>query len=97
MACLFFWVPAFNISDALRAASDVRFTMAVSMISMWVFRVGCSALFREILDIGVICVWFAMFLDWMFRAVVFLIRVHGSKWEGRMFLCGDILKKINSI
>lgn len=86
VACLFFWVPAFNISDALRAASDVRFTMAVSMISMWVFRVGCSALFREILDIGVIRVWFAMFLDWMFRAVVFLIRFHGSKWEGRMFL-----------
>lgn len=86
VACLFVWVPAFNISDALRAASDVRFTMAVSMVSMWVFRVGCSALFREFLDIGVICVWFAMFLDWIFRAAVFSVRFRGARWEGRMFL-----------
>lgn len=86
LACLLVWVPAFNISDALRAASDVKFTMAVSMISMWVFRVGCSFLFRSILDMGVICVWFAMFLDWIFRAGIFTLRFRGTKWEGRMFL-----------
>lgn len=86
LACALVWVPAFNLPDALRAASDVRFTMAVSMISMWVFRVGCSYLFREILSLGVICVWLAMFLDWGFRAAVFFVRVKSGKWKGKMFL-----------
>lgn len=86
LACFFFWVPAFNISDALRAASDVKFTMAISMLSMWIFRVGCSYLFRALFPASVISVWFAMFLDWLFRALIFLTRFHGNRWEGHMFL-----------
>lgn len=86
LACMGIWVLAFNIPDALRAASDVKFTMIISVISMWLFRVGCSYLFRSLLDVGVICVWFAMFLDWLFRAVIFTWRFRGSKWQDRMFL-----------
>ena len=86
VACTVTWVLAFNIPSALRAASDVKYILAVSVISMWVFRVGCSYLFREILDAGVICVWLAMFLDWGFRAVVYVRRFRSGKWKTKTFI-----------
>ena len=86
LACALVWVLAFNIPDALRAASDVRFTMTVSLLSMWIFRVGFSYIFRAFLDIGVVCVWFAMFLDWTFRASVFTWRLKSGKWKAKLFL-----------
>lgn len=36
---------AFVLPNALRGAGDAKFTMVVSMISMWAFRIGCSYLF----------------------------------------------------
>lgn len=85
-ACTITWVLAFNTPSALRAASDVKFILAVSVISMWIFRVGCSYLFREVLDVGVICVWLAMFLDWAFRAVVYTMRFQSGKWKTKTFI-----------
>lgn len=36
------WPLAFALPNALRAANDVRFTMIVSLLSMWIFRIGFS-------------------------------------------------------
>ena len=38
---LFFWPSSFTLPNILRAAGDARFTMAVSILSMWVFRSLC--------------------------------------------------------
>ncbi|MFR4336803.1 MAG: MATE family efflux transporter [Lachnospira pectinoschiza] len=37
---LFIWPLSFTLSNPLRAAGDVKFTMTASIISMWLFRVG---------------------------------------------------------
>lgn len=84
--CGISWVFAFNIPCVLRAASDVNFILIVSVFSMWTFRVGCSYLFREILEAGVLGVWMAMGLDWIFRAAVYLWRLHGKKWTEKKFI-----------
>lgn len=84
--CGLFWVFAFNIPCVLRAASDVNFILIVSVFSMWAFRVGCSYLFREILDVGVLSVWLAMSLDWIFRAAAYLWRLHGKTWTEKKFI-----------
>ena len=65
------WPAAFTLPNALRAALDARFTMAVSVFSMWAFRIGFAYLFVYLFDLGVPGVWYGMFIDWVFRALVF--------------------------
>lgn len=85
------WPIAFILPSTFRAASDVRFPLVVSMFSMWVFRVALSYLFVPEsftvlgicipgLGLGVVGVWFAMFVDWFFRTALFLYRYFSGKW-----------------
>ena len=72
---------SFNLSNSLRAAGDVRFTMAAGIASMTVFRLGSAFLFGIVLNLGVIGVWIAMGTDWLFRSVLFVIRFRSGKWK----------------
>ena len=40
ITCSIMWPASFVLPNGLRAAGDVRFTMLVSVLSMWVFRIG---------------------------------------------------------
>ncbi len=42
MFTIVFWPMAFTMPNALRAAGDAKFTMVVSMLSMWTCRIGMS-------------------------------------------------------
>lgn len=75
------WPLSFILPCTLRASSDTAFCMVVSMLSMWVFRVGLSFLLIYKLEIGVLGVWIAMTLDWAVRSLVFLIRYRGIRWQ----------------
>lgn len=75
------WPLSFNLPNALRAAGDVKYTMVIGMLSMWIFRVGSSYLLGGMLGYGVYGVWLAMFLDWFVRVICLLIRYHGDKWH----------------
>ncbi len=74
------WPPAFLLPHALRAASDVTFTMVVSVSSMWVFRIGMAYLLVRVFHTSVMGVWIAMSIDWIFRAIVFTGRMLKGKW-----------------
>lgn len=82
--CVVAWVPSFSLPNTLRAAGDVMWTMAVAIISMWVFRIGTAYFFSNVFQLGLIGIWIAMTIDWMFRAVCYEIRYHGGKWETAM-------------
>lgn len=71
------WPLAFTIPHALRAGLDTKFTMVVSVFSMWVFRIGFAYLFIKGFHVGVMGVWFGMFIDWMFRALLYSGRFRG--------------------
>lgn len=75
------WSLTFVLPSSMRAAGDVKFAMVISIISMWVFRIGAAYLFANSLGFGALGVWFAMICDWLFRAVVFSIRWLGGKWK----------------
>lgn len=75
------WPLAFTIPHTLRASLDAKFTMAVSVFSMWAFRIGFAYLFVSVFKLGVMGVWYGMFIDWIFRAAVFTGRFRG--FEGR--------------
>lgn len=69
------------LSNGLRAAGDVKFTMYVSISS----TIGCRVLFSVILavwlNMGVIGVAFAMCLDWGIRAFLFWKRFRSGQWK----------------
>ena len=69
------------LSNGLRAAGDVRFTMYVSIISTIAVRFVLSYLFGITLQMGVIGIALAMVSDWIVRAVIFYRRQRSSKWK----------------
>lgn len=79
-ACLL-WPMSFTFPNMLRACNDVRYTMVVSIASMFLFRIGFSYLIGVSLGYGAVGVWIAMVLDWICRSVCFLARYLGGKWR----------------
>ena len=79
--CMTIWELSFGLPNTLRAAGDVKVTLVVSMLSMWIFRVGFSFLLGRNLGWGVFGVWVAMTIDWLFRAILFFVRYHRGKWQ----------------
>lgn len=80
VASVFFWATSFTLPNALRAGGDAKYTMTVSIISMWLFRVILSYVFVLQFQLGLAGVWLGMFCDWVFRSICFLIRFVRSKW-----------------
>lgn len=68
------------LSNGLRAAGDVKFTMIVSIASTLLARFVFSIIFAIYLNMGVIGIAFAMCLDWTIRAVIFYCRYRSLKW-----------------
>jgi putative MATE family efflux protein len=75
------WPTSFSLPNALRAANDVKFTMWTSMVSMWVWRIGFSYVLAGVFHMGVLGVWIAMTIDWLFRSICFLTRFHKEKYR----------------
>ena len=80
------WPASFVLPNALRAANDVRFTMAVSIASMAILRVGASWLLCVHFGMGAVGVWIAMVLDWICRTAFFVGRMVGGKWKTKYAL-----------
>lgn len=68
------------LSNGLRAAGDVKFTMVVSIASTVLGRFIFSLLFAIYFNLGVIGIALAMCLDWSVRAVIFYLRYRSDKW-----------------
>lgn len=80
------WAISFTLPNGLRAANDVKFTMIVATISMWVFRIAFSYVLGVYMNMGVFGVWVAMTIDWLFRAIVFTIRYFSGKWQNKVLI-----------
>jgi len=88
VANIFFWPMSFTMPNILRAAGDAKYTMIVSNISMWLFRVLFSFLiskyllfkFPEKTYLALYGIWFGMYIDWVFRGLLFGIRFHKNRW-----------------
>ena len=80
ICCMFIWPEAFTLANTLRAARDVKYCMILSIVSMWIFRIGFSYILGVKLGLGVFGVWVAMSIDWMVRAVLIMLRYRGQKW-----------------
>lgn len=81
ICCVTIWPFSFTLPNTLRASNDVRFCMVTSIVSMWVWRIAFSFVLAQFLHLGVFGVWVAMTIDWLFRAICFVIRYRGSRWQ----------------
>ena len=88
----FIWPIGFMLPSSFRASGDVKYSLVVSMFSMWVFRVAGAYLCAldtinvfgiftlSGLNLGIYGVWFAMTVDWVFRSSLFLVHYIRGKW-----------------
>ncbi len=74
------WVGAFGLPYGLRAAGDVKFSMIVSVSTMWCCRVALCVFLVKTFHLGLIAVWIGMFTDWIVRAVIFSVRFLSGRW-----------------
>lgn len=75
------WPVSFILPNTLRSANDVKFCMIISILSMWIFRIGFSYILGKYMNMGVFGVWVAMSIDWLFRSIFFVTRYRGNKWK----------------
>lgn len=81
-----FWPYSFALPNALRAAGDAKYTLTVSLFSMWLFRIGSAYLLAYTFQLGVLGVWGAMFIDWIVRSCFFALRWRSTKWETKRII-----------
>ena len=81
VAVVTIWPLSFSLPCTLRAAGDVQYTMYMSIFSMWIFRIAFSYVLGKYMGLGVFGIWVAMVIDWIFRAICFVIRYLGGKWK----------------
>ena len=79
------WPLSFTLPNTLRAAADVKVTMVLSIISMWVFRFGFRYLLTMVFHMGIFGVWVAMAIDWLVRGIFFVCRYKSGRWQKIIF------------
>jgi putative MATE family efflux protein len=74
------WSPSFITAYSLRAAGDVKFSMIIASLTMWLCRVTMATFLIRVAGIGPMGVWIGMFSDWGIRAIIFTLRFRSGKW-----------------
>ena len=80
------WVMSFIPAYGFRAAGDVKFTMTVSVISMWFCRVTLAIVLARVFGMGPMAVWIGMFTDWTVRGVIYTVRFRSRRWLGHQVI-----------
>ena len=74
------WVLSFIPAYGMRAAGDVKFSMILSMLTMWCMRVALCIYLSHVWGFGPMAVWIGMFADWTLRGIIFTWRFLSGKW-----------------
>lgn len=77
---IFIWPLAYTLPTTFRSAGDARYPMGVAITTMFVCRVVLAYGLGDYFHMGVVGTWYAMFMDWIARAVLFIIRYRSGKW-----------------
>jgi len=78
--CIILW-PLGNLTPVIfRAAGDARYPMIVSIVVMFLVRIGLAYVLSCTLKMGMFGTWIAMYCDWAVKAVLHVIRYFSRKW-----------------
>lgn len=81
LASIFLWVSAFVLPKTLDAVGDVKFTMLVSTLSMWICRVGLTYLLVFYFHMGVFGTWMGSYINWIILSICYITRYKNEKWK----------------
>lgn len=76
-----FWGTSFMLPNALRATGDAKFTMRISVFSLFAIRVFLSWFLGVYMKYGIYGIWAGMYIDWIFRSVFYFSRIFSKKWH----------------
>lgn len=74
------WSKSFMLPVVFRSAGDAKFPMIISTFSMVVFRIVFAHIFSIYFGMGMIGTWIAMYVDWIFRTITYMIRFRKGIW-----------------
>ncbi|KOC91468.1 EmmdR/YeeO family multidrug/toxin efflux MATE transporter [Winslowiella iniecta] len=74
------WAASWVLPAGLKGARDARFTMWVSILSMWGCRIVAGYTLGIVFGFGVVGIWLGMFLDWIVRGLFFWWRLVSGRW-----------------
>jgi putative MATE family efflux protein len=74
------WAISFVLSSGLKGAGDTRYTMVTAFIGMWIFRICLGYILGIVFKMGILGIWIAMYIDWIVRGTMYLLRLRGEKW-----------------
>lgn len=80
------WVLSFVPAYGMRAAGDVKFSMIVATLTMWLCRVALAVYLCRVWGFGPIAVWIGMFADWTVRSIIFTTRFLSGKWAEKQIV-----------
>jgi putative efflux protein, MATE family len=77
---LLVWAISFVLSSGLKGAGDTRYTMMTAFIGMWIFRIGLGYIIGIVFKVGILGIWIGMYVDWIVRGTLYLLRLRGNRW-----------------
>ena len=84
----FLYPTSYTYVYALRGTGDTKFTMTVSVATMFLFRIGFAYLLCYGFNLGLLSIWFAMISDWLIRSIFFVIRFRSGRWKAHNLIHG---------
>ncbi len=83
IACSTIWPLSFGQPQMLAACGDVKFNLAASISSIWIFRIMGAYVLVKCFNMDVEAIWYGMYADWAFRAILFYGRIKSGKWKDK--------------
>ena len=74
------WACPYTFPNILKSSGDVKFTMYTAVLSMWIFRVMFARILGIRMGFGIVGIMWGMYVDWVVRAVAFIIRYKSGRW-----------------
>jgi len=87
------WPIGFVTPAILRASGDSKFTSFICVLAMILMRISLGYYLTQIVQIGIIGIWIAMYADWIFRAIFFMPRFISGKWLEHDIFAGSKKKE----
>lgn len=75
------WAIGFVLPAGLKGAGDAKYTMITSIVGMWVFRITLGYVLGIPLGVGIIGVWIGMYIDWLVRGILYIVRFKRGAWK----------------